>query len=238
MIRRPPGSKQSRSSAASVVYKGQDTGDAKAIIFRHGSVIESADQLTRGDITDALPWAFNLAENKRSSVFMYDADGMGAPVIKTYLMTASAGDMRVEEYRGSGAIFEKDRPHVESKDGLSKTNGDTFLNFRSQSWTWFRDRCEATYNAIQQLDDGGMVNVDPEDLISISSECTDFNSLIAELSQPRRIWSNNGKISVESKKAMKMRGIQSPNLADAAIIAMSAKVAAIQPKKINFSGWG
>lgn len=215
-----------------------DTGDAKALIFRHGSVIESADQMTRGDITDALPWAFNLAEAKRASVFMYDADGMGAPTIKTYLMTATAGDMRVEEYRGSGAIFEKDKAHVQSADGLSKTNGDTFLNFRSQSWTWFRDRCEATYNAIQQIEEGGLVNVDPDDLISISSECADLNNLLAELSQPRRVWTNNGKIAVESKKAMKVRGIQSPNLADAAVIAMSAKVAAIQAKKINFSGWG
>jgi phage terminase large subunit len=45
--------------------------------------------------------------------------------------------------------------------------------------------------------------------------------LQAELSRPRRIWTKNGKIQVESKKEMKSRGVASPGLFDAAVIAFS-----------------
>jgi hypothetical protein len=198
-----------------------DTGDAKGFVFRHGSVITVADQMNKGDITAALPWAFDMAESHRASVFAFDADGLGAPVIKTYLMSATAGDMQIAEYRGSGAIEDKKKSYT--KGGIARKNEDVFLNYRSQSWTWFRERCEKTYNAIQSQAKGQLVNADPEDLISISSECKEYNNLIAELSQPRRIWTNNGKIAVESKKAMKARGVTSPNLADAAIVAMSVR---------------
>ena len=198
-----------------------DTGDAKGFVFRHGSVISVADQMTRGDITAALPWAFAIAEQSRASVFAFDADGLGAPVIKTYLMSATAGDMQVAEYRGSGEIEDKKRQHTEG--GLSRKNEDVFLNFRSQSWTWFRERCEATYNAIEKQSKGQLVNANPDELISIGSDCKEYDALISELSQPRRVWTNNGKIAVESKKEMKARGISSPNLADAAIVAMSVR---------------
>lgn len=198
-----------------------DTGDAKALVFRHGPVIKGANQLKRGDVTQALPWAFDLAERQRASVLAFDGDGMGAPTIKTYLMSAAADGMQVAEYRGSGEIEDKGKPYI--KGGAKRTNGDAFQNYRAQTWVWFRDRCERTYNAVRQAEAGGVVNASPDELISISSECEELDNLVAELSQPRRVWTNNGKLAVESKKSMMARNVQSPNLADAAVIAMSVR---------------
>ena len=76
---------------------------------------------------------------------------------------------------------------------------------------------------MRQAEAGGVVNASPDELISISSECEELDNLVAELSQPRRVWTNNGKLAVESKKSMMARNVQSPNLADAAVIAMSVR---------------
>ena len=68
---------------------------------------------------------------------------------------------------------------------------------------------------------GLAVNIDPAKLISLSSECKCLMELRSELSAPRRMYTDNGKILVESKKAMKLRRISSPNLSDALIISLS-----------------
>lgn len=202
-----------------------DVGDAKAVVNRYGSIIQQAKQMTQGDITHAIPWAFRTADEFRSDVLLYDGDGMGAPTMKVALQHKAAGRMRVTAYHGSAGVEEPDKKY--GSDDLKaddlKTNNDTFLNFRSQTWTWARDRFEATYNAVQRAEQGLLVNVDPENLISISSECECLIELQAELSRPKRKYTNNGKIKVESKADMKGRGVDSPNLADAAVVAISAK---------------
>lgn len=210
-----------------------DTGDAKAIVNRHGSVVVEAEQLTVGDITNALPWAYEHADNHRADMLIYDADGMGAPTIKVSLQHSSAGRSKVIQYRGSGEVRDKDKPTIR-KDRNSKTNGDTYANFKSQSWSWVRDRFEATYKAVQAADNGGIVTANPDDLISISSQCKDYIQLTAELSRPRRVWTKNGKIIVESKKEMKARGVSSPNLAEAFVIAFSENHAEKPKSNLQF----
>ena len=225
-----------------------DVGDAKAIVNRHGSVITEADQKIQGDITQAIPWAFDLADRHRADVLAYDADGMGAPAMKMALRKMAAGRMRVVAYHGGGGVEDPDkaiktiRLHhqklMEGKLAMSettlKTNADTYRNFRSQTWTWARNRFEATYRAIQAQEQGHVVNADPEELISIDSRCACLDELVAELSRPMRIWTENGKILVEAKKNMKRRGVDSPNLADALIIAMAMKPPKEKKNTMNF----
>ena len=217
-----------------------DVGDAKACVCRYGSVIVEADQMMKGDITQAIPWAFDLADRQRTDIFGYDADGMGAPSMKMALKRMTAGRMRLVAYHGSAGIEDPDKAiktikleHQKLMEGkmstsetLLKTNADTYRNYRSQTWTWVRNRFEATYRAVDAHEKGHVVNADPDELISISSKCTEFDALVAELSRPMRIWTENGKILVESKKHMKQRGVDSPNLADACIVAFAMK----QPK--------
>ena len=116
-----------------------DIGDAKAITNRHGSVVVEAEQLTKGDITQAIPWAADHADRFRADIFEYDADGMGAPSIKLGLKKKASDRFEVKPFYGSGGVENPDKPYSipgkeESED--AKTNKDTFENFRAQAATY------------------------------------------------------------------------------------------------------
>lgn len=201
-----------------------DVGDAKACVNRHGPVLLEAKQLKEGDITQAIPWAFDIADAFRADILTYDGDGMGAPTMKLALLAQAVGRMSVMPFHGSGAVQDADKPYSKDpKDKDAKTNGDAFQNFRAQAWTWARERFEATFEAIQRADKGWVVNIDPDQLISIDSGCEALTQLQSELSRPQRLFTNTGKIKVESKADMKARDVDSPNLADAAIMALATR---------------
>ncbi|NIB43805.1 TerL protein [Pseudomaricurvus alkylphenolicus] len=210
-----------------------DTGDNKGVTNRHGSVITDAEELTKGDITTAIPWAFSHADQCKSDLLIFDGDGMGTPAMKMALHGMAAERFKILPYYGGGEVRDKDK-RITPGDRESRTNGDTYLNFRSQSATWLRDRFKATYDAIQRYEKGQLVNANPDDLISISSKCKHLTQLQAELSRPKRIWTKNGKIQVESKKEMKSRGVSSPGLFDSTVIAFSENTAAKKKRKIRY----
>jgi hypothetical protein len=208
------------SGVRTVGFDPADTGDAKAVVLRYGSVVVGCEQKVDGDITHAIPWAYYLADEHSSDIFLYDADGLGAPSIKIDMTSRVVGRMRVEGYRGSGEVEDKDQ-HAVRGDPTSKLNRDRYQNFRAQSWSWVRDRLRKTHDAVQRKKDGLIINIDPDQLISISSDCRGIYELQSELSRPKRIYTESGKIAVESKKAMRARQVISPNLADALVIAFS-----------------
>jgi len=152
-----------------------------------------------------MPWAFQLAEDKKADVFVYDADGMGAPSMKLYTKRAAVGKkISIVPYYGSGKKYNEDALYKDNK-----TNKDTFVNRRAQSWMNVRDRIEKTYLAVVKKE-----YQNPDELISISSGCKYVTELCAELSRPMRVYDGHGRIGVESKLQMKQRGVESPNLAD------------------------
>lgn len=201
-----------------------DVGDAKAIVHRWGSVCMDARSMKTGTINDALPWACDEADRFRADVLRYDGDGMGTPVMRVHMASAAAGRYRVQAFNGGGAV---DRPKEiyaavgEESDRTERTNEDRFLNLRAQAWTWVHDRFRETYNAIERAKAGQLINIDPDKLVSIDSRCTELQQLVAELARPQRKWNQNGKIRVESKPEMKTRGVSSPNLADAFVMAFA-----------------
>lgn len=217
-----------------------DVGDAKACVNRHGSVITEAIQMEHGEIGDAIPWAAQLADDFRADVLTYDGDGMGAPTMKTAFTDEGAYRMRLHAYHGSAGVEDPEQYydksegtrqapqsrdervrdlHSQDKQRL-RTNGDMFLNYRAQSWTWARDRFEKTHTAMERRKKGLLVNVDPEYLISIDSRCKNLTQLLSELPLPRRRPTPNGKRKVESKDDARARGVKSWNLADALIMSL------------------
>jgi phage terminase large subunit len=196
-----------------------DVGDAKALTHRHGSVFLEADQKKDGDITHAIPWAAHSADQFRADIFTYDADGMGAPVIKLTADTIFAKRIKLLAFNGGGGVHLPDAIYGKG----SKKNKDTFVNYRAQAWTRARELVKATHDAIERASKGLVVNVDPEKLISISSKCKFRDQLVTELSRPKRLFqSNTGKIKVESKVDMKKREVESPNLGDSFVMNVCA----------------
>ena len=190
-------------------------GDARAIAGRHGNVINLAKEIKQGDIRDALPMVREAVFKEGLDQFVYDADGMGAPIIKLSIEDdLKVKGIQILPYRGGGEI---DRPN-EKNQKLDKFNKDAFENARAQDWYYFRELCENTYNAVEKG-----VYTNPSEMISFDSEHIDkttMANLVAELSRPQRKYAGSGKIRVESKPEMKSRGVASPNLADSAIMVM------------------
>lgn len=211
-----------------------DVGDAKATVSRHGSVVTQAAQKVQGEIPQAINWAFDIADQHRADALLFDGDGMGAPSMKVKLQNHAKTRFKVLAYHGSGAVrldgtskkSKRKKHHDDSKQPI-----DQYLNFRAQSYSWVRERFEKTYDAVSRAAQGFVVHIDPEELISIDSECEELVNLQAELSRPQRQWTNNGLIKVESKADMKKREVDSPNLADALVIAFSVSaLPKAQPK--------
>ena len=232
-------------------FDPSDVGDPKAYVHRRGSVIIQAEQTRDGDITVAIPWAANAADDNRSEYLSYDADGMGAPAMKLSFQRRVSTRMQLVPYYGSSGVVDPEMParlfrkkrqefrqgkikNATLVGGQEKTNADTYLNYRAQTWGWFRQRAYNTYVAITAKRNGRLINADPGDLISISSACRHLIELQSELSRPKRIRRGDGKFKVESKEQMRERGVDSPNLADAAIIATAIDevefIAAVRPQ--------
>ncbi len=220
-----------------------DVSDARAVVGMHGNVVKMAAQKKQGDITQAIPWAFELADDFRADVLAYDADGMGGPVMKVSGKTAGLQRMAVIPYYGSGGVrdeksqtkVQKQRKNMRSGDTSMKEGGDKALidvyeNFRAQSWSEALLAFQNTYRIIEALKKGQIIPYNPDDIISIDSATIDPETLIqlkAELSRPMRQFTRTGKIKVEAKFEMKSRGVDSPNLADALIIARSVDAKAV-----------
>jgi hypothetical protein len=233
------------SGVRATAFDPADVGDAKATASRHGYIVTQAKQKKDGDITDAVPWAYEVAFDQRSDVLVYDADGMGAPTMKLAFKTYSAGRTQILPFYGSGSVREKKMKYGEKaglsyleKDRTLRSNEDTFQNFRAQAATLLRDRFYNSFKVRQQVEKGGVaLQVDVDELISIDSECENFHELRAELSRPQREWTPSGKIKVESKIHMRGRGVQSPNLFDCLMMLFSMQASQMEAPTVRVKGF-
>jgi phage terminase large subunit len=209
----------------SLGFDPADAGsDAKAIAIRHGSLITEAKSWTTGDITSAIPRAFDAAEQVRATHIVFDADGLGAAV-KVGLDQRVGSDMDITAYHGGASV---DYP-AELYEG-NRSNKDTFKNKRAQYYWFLADRFRKTYDAVVNG-----VYCDPEQLISISSDIGEVRQIKAELSRVLRKRTNNSQIQLESKPDMAKRGVKSPNLADAIVMCFANPPPKTVHKKQEFA---
>ncbi len=188
--------------------------DAKAIAIRHGSIIESVEQWLDGDVSDAIDKAFNISFDSRCTDLVYDSVGIGAAV-KVGLTERVAGRaINISGFGGGDGVV---KPDYEYKN--DRLNKQVFKNKRAQYWWYLRDRFENTYNAIEKGE-----YIDPDHLISLSSDIKDLSLLKSELCRVQRKRSTaNTLIQLESKPEMAKRGVKSPNMADALVMCFANK---------------
>jgi phage terminase large subunit len=193
-------------------------GDAKGFSLRKGSVVLDVCEKVTGDSNEGMDWALKKARDAQADWFVWDCDGLGIS-LKRQVDQEPPDDAAVP-YSGRD----------------SKTNKDTFFNKRAQYWWKLRDRFEATYRAVTKGE-----YVDPDELISLSSEIPTLDQLRSEVCRIPQKRSNNGKIQIMSKidMAKKPYELPSPNMGDALMMSMfSPKAVQKQAVKINFKGWG
>jgi phage terminase large subunit len=201
--------------------------DDKAYVVRHGSVVLDCRSWGDGDLEDGTERAYQVAYEQRCTDFVYDSIGVGAGVKMKLRALNGNGAMTVEGFCGSEAPTYPDRKYKQDRK-----NGDLFRNKRAQWWWYLRDRFEATYRAIEH---GEYLN--PDDLISLSSDMPRLKLLKAELTrvQRKRGRSVSSLIQIESKQDMKSRALKSPNLADALVYSFANKgLSVTMAKPINY----
>ena len=199
-----------------------DTGqDNKAIAIRHGSLITFTEDWEDGDIEDATNKAFQIAYENRCNHVVYDNIGIGAGV-KVGLNQRLEGQNTVVT-GFNGAEGPSDPNHLYNDD---QTNKDMFRNKRAQYYWLLRDRFEKTYRAVTKG-----AYIDPDELISISSECKYLTKLKSELSRVTRKRQNNSRILLTPKN--EMIGM-SPNLADSVMMCFANPATAVKPRQERY----
>jgi len=194
-----------------------DSGtDAKAVAVRHGPVVTDVKQWKDGNLEDGVEKAFNIGLTSKVTDITYDSIGVGAGVKAIFAKYIGNSKVSVQPFNGANS---PDNPDTKYQD--DRMNGDVFRNMRAQYYWYLRDRFEATYRAVEHGE-----FLDPEDMISISSDIKDIKLLKGELTriQRKRGRSENMSIQIESKMDMKERGMRSPNMADSLVYCFATKV--------------
>lgn len=151
----------------------------------------------------------------------YDSIGVGAFAGAHFasLNEQKAAAVAYHKFNASGAILNP-KARIDPKDPQSPLNADFYLNLKAQAWWEVAARFRNTFNAVNR----GM-QFDEGELISISPDCDHLDTLIDELSTPRRDYDGSGKVKVESKKDLAKRDVPSPNKADAFVMAFAQREA-------------
>jgi phage terminase large subunit len=150
----------------------------------------------------------------------YDSIGVGAmagakfaDINEERASTGMTGKVGYSKFIAGAKVMDPDGLYVDAQEE-SVTNKDFFSNLKAQAWWLVADRFRNTYNAVVN----GEV-YDYDELISISSGMPNLANLVTELSTPRRAFDKAGRVKVESKEDLAKRDIDSPNDADAFIMA-------------------
>lgn len=193
-----------------VAFDPSDTGDAKGYALRHGSVVLDVCDSTKGDVNDGCDWAIDKAMDANADYFYWDGDGIGAALNRQVEQGFRGTKTEINMFKGSNSV---DDPKAEYQNG--DKNEDTFRNKRAQCYWMLRDRFAATYRAVVKGE-----YVDPDEMISLSSNIECLDQLRAEVCRVPRKKNSNGYIQIMSKQDMLKQDIASPNMADSLMMTM------------------
>ena len=185
-------------------------GDAKGYALRHGSVILDVAESMVGDVNQGADWALDRAIAANADIFTWDCDGLGVS-LKRQVSEGLQGK-KIEDIMFKGSE-KADDPKDNYQDG--KSNEHTFKNKRAQYYWRLRDRFYNTYRAVTNGE-----YIDPDELISLSSNIDDLDTLRAEVCRIPKKPNSNGLIQIKSKIDMLAMGIPSPNMSDSLMMAM------------------
>lgn len=195
-----------------------DGDDANATTCMRGRICTALDEWKAGEdeLDKSAQRAATNAKRSGSLFIGYDSIGVGASS-GIHLNNTGWHIARTFKFNAGSGVIDPDRKY----NGTKMTNKEMFSNVKAQSWWHVADMFRNTYNAVTKgkvYDVNDMISIDP----SIGKKM--INQLVEELSTPRKDVDNNGRVKVESKKDLKKREVESPNVADSFIIANSGRM--------------
>lgn len=187
-----------------------DTNDSNAYIRRNGITVKTIKEWKGEDTTQTARKTAHLCIEDNVEILYYDTVGVGAGIKGEANRLAREAGLKVNMV----GVNVGESPSDGSTG--SKKNKDMFLNLKAQLWWQARLRFEKTYEHVN-----GIKEHPVEEMICLSDEPDLINKLIRQLGQPKYEKADNGLIKIESKKALKKRGIKSPDLAEAFILSFA-----------------
>lgn len=202
-----------------VAHDPADSGDARARAHRKGSVFLDVSENDQDDINDSLDWACEYAVDALADLFIWDGDGVGLGLKRDVKQHFDGKHTQFHMFNGGSGVYSPDSVHevIEQEATGSKkvrTNRDAFYNAIAQAYWLLAQRMEKTYRAITKGD-----YIDPDELISFSSEIEKLDYLRAELCSVPRKHNRNGKFQLVPKSE---REDDSPNMGDCCAMTMIA----------------
>jgi len=205
--------------------------DDKGLCYRHGSVILDVQDKSGLDVNEGCDWALDYAIDKQADVYIWDCDGLGVSLRRQTLKAIAGKKMQHVEFRGGKGVdnpkqtYQKVDSHSNTQ---AKSNEETFKNRRAQYYWMLRDRF---YNAYQAAEKG--VYIDPDEMISLSSDISNMSALRAEVCRIPRRPNGAGLIQIMSKEEMARQKppIPSPNMADSLMMSLATP----PPNKANMN---
>jgi len=220
-------------------------GDSKGYACRTGILYHDIGEIIAKDGNEGCDEATALAIKYNSDLFVWDGDGMGALLRRQIADSFKGINCELRMYKGSNEVEDKKSKYdglqsLGSKD-KPKTNADTFYNKRAQYYMKLAQRFYNTWLAVTPTEEFPRGrHVDPDSIISISSDIKLIDKLRSEVCRIPRKPNGAGKIQLMSKQDMKQKhDIDSPGMADC--LAMGEEMPAIIMKNEDIvfdSLWG
>lgn len=189
-------------------------GDSKGYAQRTGILYTEIDEIVASNGNVACDIATERAIQSGADLFVWDGDGMGALLRRQIGDSFKGIKCELRMYKGSNKV---DDPK-EQYDGLKslgpkdkpKTNEESFKNKRAQFYMKLANRFQNTYKAVVLKE-----YIDPDTIISLSSDIKLMNKLRSEVCRIPTIPNGAGKIQLMAKKDMKKQlELDSPGMAD------------------------
>ena len=205
-----------------LAHDPSDTGDPRAYVLRHGSIIKKAAINETFRVNDACNWALEEAIKQKCDLFTWDCDGLGVALRQQVIDALDGKRVDFYMFKGSEAVenpydvYQSGNKKRDEKN-QKKTNREVFRNKRAQFYWKVRDRVFNTYLAIMSGE-----YQDPDTMLSFSSEIDILPLLRSELCRIPRKPNNNGFIQLYTKQEMKTKlKISSPNVADCVMMSLA-----------------
>lgn len=188
---------------------------AKGIVATWGEIWSAGED----ELNESCQRVYQKAMETNSAI-SYDSIGVGAGCGSNFdkinkVRSGESGYVQISyaKFIAGAGVQNPKKLYIDDQDS-KVSNKDFFENLKAQAWWMLSDRFRNTFNAVTKGHEF------PEgELISISSDMPHLKQLVTELSTPKRRFSKSSKVMVESKDDLKKREVESPNYADAFVMA-------------------
>lgn len=198
---------------------GEEGNDLSVFIPRWGSVIGMPVSWGKTNTTQTAFRAREEAIKHHVSEVCYDSVGVGAGVKGTLRsMDTAESHQREDIVKALSMVARPINTGVPPTLNMwpdGQTSKEKFVNLKAELWWALRLRFEKTYEYVTQG-----IQHPAEEMISIPN-CP---QLIADLSLPLNDRNESGKIKIESKNSMRLRGVKSPDFAEALVMSEACLV--------------